>query len=352
MSRRHDFAAEQFRAVGLEPDEHQGTHNPTDQGNAQRLVERHGGDLRYVHKWSMWLVWDGRRWRPDDTGEVVRRAKETVRAMYHDAENGFIDKELSKHAMRSESRRAIEAMIALAQSEPRVPVRPEELDRDPLLLNVANGTIDLRTGELQDHNRADLLTKLAPFEHNPDTKAPTFEAFLRHILPTEALQRFVQRVLGYAASGEIREEILVILHGVGANGKSTLVNAVMEALGDYAMQAAPDLLLAKRDSHPTELADLFGARFVASVETDEGRRLAEGQVKQLTGRDPIKARRLREDFWQFEPTHTVFLEACPLGQRRRLRRSSRPLPGARRAPTKWCRCRPCCLALGLPFRSG
>src|SRR5215203_6326231 len=109
MSRRHDFAAEQFRAVGLEPDEHQGTHNPTDQGNAQRLVERHGGDLRYVHKWSMWLVWDGRRWRPDDTGEVVRRAKETVKATYREAERGDrIDKDLAKHAMSSESKRAIE----------------------------------------------------------------------------------------------------------------------------------------------------------------------------------------------------------------------------------------------------
>jgi putative DNA primase/helicase len=126
-------------------------------------------------------------------------------------------------------------------------------------------------------------------------------------LPSEALRRFVQRVIGYAAAGVVSEEVLVILYGVGANGKSTLVNVVMEALGDYAMQAAPDLLLAKKGSHPTELADLFGARFVASVETDEGRRLAEGLVKQLTGRDPIKARRMREDFWQFDPTHTVFL---------------------------------------------
>jgi putative DNA primase/helicase len=113
--------------------------------------------------------------------------------------------------------------------------------------------------------------------------------------------------VGYAAAGVVSEEILAILYGVGANCKSTLVNAVMDSLGDYAIQAAPDLLMAKRGAHPTELADLFGARFVASVESEEGRRLAESLVKQLTGRDRVKARRMREDFWQFDPTHTTFL---------------------------------------------
>jgi putative DNA primase/helicase len=126
-------------------------------------------------------------------------------------------------------------------------------------------------------------------------------------VPSEALRRFVQRVVGYAAAGVVSEEILAILYGVGANGKSTLVNAVMDSLGDYAIQAAPDPLMAKRGAHPTELADLFGARFVASVESEEGRRLAESLVKQLTGRDRVKARRMREDFWQFDPTHTTFL---------------------------------------------
>jgi P4 family phage/plasmid primase-like protien len=285
------------------------TPNPTDQGNALRLVARHGKDLRYVNKWGKWLVWDGKRWRPDDTGEVVRRAKETVRAMFHEADDGGgrIDKELAKHAMKSEARGSIEAMITLAKSEPGIPLTPDQLDRDPWLLNSKNGTINLRTGELRVHSRADLITKITPVEYHPDAEAPTWTAFLEQILPPEPLRSFVQRAIGYAATGEVSEEVLVILYGVGANGKSTLVNAVIKALGDYAMQAAPDLLMAKRGSHPTELADLFGARFVASVEVEEGRRLAESLVKQLTGRDPIKARRMREDFWQFDPTHTVFL---------------------------------------------
>lgn len=280
----------------------------TDAGNALRLKARHGGDLRYVHEWRKWLVWDGRRWIVDRTGEVVRRAKETARAMFHEADPGDglpVDQELAKHAIRSEAGPRIREMIALAESE--LPATPSQLDADPYLLNALNGTVDLRTGHLRPHDHADLITKLAPVRYDPDAEAPIFEEFLARILPSAPLRGFVQRALGYAASGAVSEEVLVILHGAGANGKSTLVNAVMDALGEYAIQAAPDLLLAKSGAHPTELADLFGARFVAAVETDEGRRLAEGLVKQLTGRDPIKARRMREDFWQFAPTHTAFL---------------------------------------------
>jgi P4 family phage/plasmid primase-like protien len=280
----------------------------TDIGNAERLIARHGGDLRYCHAWRKWLIWDGTRWRVDDCGAVKQRAKDTVRSIYEEA--GAAGKEgerkaLADHAKRSESRQRVEAMISLAESA--VPVRPEELDPDPWLLNVSNGTVDFRTGELLAHHRENLITKLAPVSYDRDARAPTFEKFLERILSSEALRRFVQRAIGYAASGVVSEEMLPIFYGVGANGKSTLVNVVMEVLGDYAVQAAPELLLAKRGSHPTELADLFGRRFVASVETDEGRRLAESLVKQLTGRDRIRARRMREDFWEFSPTHTVFL---------------------------------------------
>jgi putative DNA primase/helicase len=301
-------------ALGLERPAGNG-HHPlrdalTDWGNAQRFVRDHGQKVRYCDLWGKWLVYDGKRWVRDDSGEVERLMKETVARIYHDAGDAAADKErkaLADHAKRSESKKRITDALYLARSEPGVPIAPDHLDSDPWLFNCENGTIDLRTGELREHRREDLITKGAPVHYDADATAPTFAPFLERILPSEALRRFVRKAIGYAASGENSEEVLIILHGVGANGKSTLVNAVMEALGDYAMQAAPDLLLAKRGSHPTELADLFGARFVASVETDEGRRLAEGLVKQLTGRDPIKARRMREDFWQFDPTHTVFL---------------------------------------------
>jgi putative DNA primase/helicase len=282
----------------------------TDYGNAERFVDEHGSRVRWCGPWGKWLIFDGKRWIRDDTGEVERLMKATVRRIYAEAaeaEESQERKAIADHAKRSESAKRINDALRLVRSEPGIPVLPRQLDAVPWALNVLNGTVDLRTGELRPHDREDLLSKLAPVEYNPDARASTFEAFMARILPSEALRRFLQRAIGYAAAGVVSEEILVILYGVGANGKSTLVNVVMEALGDYAMQAAPDLLLAKKGSHPTELADLFGARFVASVETDEGKRLAEGLVKQLTGRDPIKARRMREDFWQFQPTHTVFL---------------------------------------------
>ncbi len=282
----------------------------TDMGNAERLVARHGDDLLYCKPLGGWLVWDGTRWKRDESGEVERRAKEAVRSIYGEAEKASDDdrrRAIAAHAKASESRVRRDAMIVMAHSEPGIPTGPEALDRDLLLLNAKNGTIDLRTGVLRGHRRDDLITKIAPVEYDPDVSAPVFDAFLAKILPSPELRRFVQTVIGYAAIGENTEEILPIFHGSGANGKSTLVNVVMEALGDYAQQAAPDLLMAKQGSHPTELADLFGARFVAAVETDDGRRFNEGLIKQLTGRDKIKARRMREDFWQFDPTHTPFL---------------------------------------------
>jgi len=284
--------------------------NLTDLGNARRLVARHGNDLRYCHPWRKWLVWDTKRWKIDDTAEVERRAVKTVASIYAEAANASDKDErkaIAAHAKASEARSRIEAMIALARSLPGVPLLPEALDQDVWALKTEPGTIDLRTGALRRHRRSDLISKIAPVDYDPQATAPTFERFLEKILPTEAVRGFLQRSVGYAATGSTTEEMLPILHGTGANGKTTLTGALMDALGDYAAQAPPDLLMVKKDSHPTELADLFGARFVVCMENEEGRRLAESLVKQLTGRDKIKARRMREDFWQFDPTHTVFL---------------------------------------------
>ena len=284
------------------------TRNLTDLGNAERFVDDHKRYVLYCYKWNRWLVFDGTRWAIDDGGDVEHLMKETVRGIYAEAAMETDEarrKQIADHARRSEGRKRQTDALLLARSE--LAVRPEEMDRDPYLLNCANGTVDLRTGVLRPHDREDYITKLAPTPYAVSTQAPSFTAFLERILPSLDLRQFVQAVVGYAAIGVNTEEMLAIFHGTGANGKSTLVNAIMEALGDYAIQAAPDLLMAKHGAHPTELADLFGARFVAAVETDEGRRLNEGLVKQLTGRDKIKARRMREDFWQFDPTHTPVL---------------------------------------------
>src|SRR5215204_2604411 len=279
----------------------------TDTGNGERFAAQHGKDVRWIKKWGKHLVWSGRVWQIDDFEDVSRRAQRTAKSIFGEAQREGVDTEeqgkIAAHAIASQSARSLRAMVDLAK--PHIASAHTEFDPDPWLLNCQNGTIDLRTGELREHRRSDMITKVTPVEYNPAATAPTFHAFLEQILPGEALRGFVQRAFGMALSGEIRDNVLVIFHGTGSNGKSTLVEALMEAFGDYAKAAAPELLMVKVNSHPTELADLFGARLVSCMESEEGRRLNEGLVKQLTGRDTISARRMREDFWEFNPTHSV-----------------------------------------------
>src|SRR6266542_4970057 len=151
----------------------------TDLGNAKRLVIDHGRDIHYVHEWGEWLIFDGRRWARDETGEILRRAKATVTGMYAEAaysEDDETRRALARHATKSESARALTAMVVLTQSEPGIPATTKELDADPWLLNALNGTLDLKTGELREHRREDLLTKLIPIEYAADAECPTFLA--------------------------------------------------------------------------------------------------------------------------------------------------------------------------------
>jgi P4 family phage/plasmid primase-like protien len=286
----------------------------TDLGNAERLVAAHGHALRYCKPWGEWLEWDGRRWREDRTGAVERRAKETVRLIHREAD-GVEDKDerqaIFDWAVASESRKRIDAMIALARSEAGVAVVPEELNADPWLFNCLSGTINLRTGELRPHDPADLITKLANAEYHPGARCPRWEQFEREVFAgDDEVIGYVRRKLGYSLTGLDQVQELDILFGDGANGKSVFLDTILSLLGDYACQAAPDLLMAKDGSdHPTGIADLDGRRFVAASETESGRRLAEALVKRLTGDKLIKGRRMRQDFYEFARTFKVFL-AC------------------------------------------
>jgi putative DNA primase/helicase len=285
----------------------------TETGNAERLVDRHGGDIRYSYPWGQWLNWDGRRHQRDLTGAIMARAKETVRSIYGEAQVTENDAEraaVSAWAKRSETAGARSAMVKLAESEPGVPILPDDMDADPFLFNVLNGTVDLRTGQLRPHDRRDNITKLAPVSFDPEAAAPTFLAFLERVLPDADVRSFLQRMTGYAMTGDTSEQCLCFMCGGGANGKSTFIGVIQTMLGDYARQAAPELLVSRGgDRHPTELADLFGARLVTSIEVDEGKRLAETLVKQMTGGDKMKARFMRQDFFEWVPTHKLFLAA-------------------------------------------
>lgn len=285
----------------------------TDIGNGERLVDRHGRDLRYCHAFDSWLVWDGQRWTRDETAEVERRAKEVLTvalaeeamAETDDARRG----ELLKHAAKSQSAAKVRSALAMASSDHRVVVRPEELDSDPALLNVENGTIELRSGELRAHRRRDLITRLAPVQFDPAATAPRWSAFLERVLPHEEVRAYVQRVAGYALTGSAIEHVLSLFLGTGANGKTVLTRTLLDLLGDYGLTAAPELLVAYRrpGGASPEIAELASRRLVVVAETDDGAPLHESRVKALTGGDRAKGRALYEGFLEIEPTWTLLL---------------------------------------------
>ncbi len=286
----------------------------TDLGNARRLVADHGHDLRHVPQWGAWLAWEGTRWREDITGEATRRAKAVVDGMLTQVATIADDddrKALHKWWQRSQAAARIGAMVELATTEPGIPVRVDEMDADPWLLNTASGALNLRTGTLVGPERRDLVTKLAPVEIDSDSACPTWEWFVSWaMLGDDEMVEFLRRAVGYSLTGAVGEQCLFFLHGGGANGKSTFLSVLQRLMGDYAFSAEADLLLTTtNERHSTGVADLFGRRLVIVQETDEGRRLDEALVKRLTGGDIITARRMRQDNFQFAPTHKLWMAA-------------------------------------------
>jgi putative DNA primase/helicase len=285
----------------------------TDLGNARRLVQQHGDDLRYNFASDKWFVWDGTRWSEDVSGEVMRRAKRTARSILNEAA-AVTDDDDSHRALlswhrQSEMHSKLKAMLGQAQSEEGIPVDVNAFDADPLLLNCLNGTLDLRTGELREHRREDMLTKTAPVNYRAGASAPLWEAFLDRVFDGSlSLIEFIQRAAGYSLTGDTGEQCIFIPHGAGANGKSTYLEVMRYFLGGYAQQTPPETLLTRRSTGvPNDIARLRGARLVTAVESGDGQRLAENLVKQLTGGDTVTARFLFKEFFEYRPVFKLWL---------------------------------------------
>jgi len=282
----------------------------TELGLARRLVAEGRGRFRYAPEIRAWYVWDGTRMAEDVTGEVYRLAKQVVDRLHAEARFAVERRsELTRAWLKFQSAARIRAIVELATTEPDVPVMMGELDADPWALNCANGVVDLRTGELRQHDPAELHSKIVPIVYDASAAAPYWTRFLEEVFDGDAeLMRFVKRFAGYSLTGDVREQLLIFAHGTGANGKSTMLGTLRQLAGDYGVQLDPAILTAgTHEQHPTGLSDLRGARLVTTIETDAGKRLAEALVKMLTGGDPIRARRMRCDYFEFWPSHTIWL---------------------------------------------
>jgi P4 family phage/plasmid primase-like protien len=284
----------------------------TDTGNAERFAALNREDVRYTPQTGTWHVWTGRTWEEDRGGaEVEARTKATVRSIHREAALETDDAQraaIGKWAVTSEKAERRRAVVVLARSERALRAAVQDFDADPMLMNLENGTLDLRTAKLLPHRRQDMITRIAPVAFDEGARAPTFEAFVTEILPEREVRAFVQRFLGSALTAEVREHVLPVFYGAGSNGKSVLLEAVKSVLGPYAGTVPAELLMARKfEAHPAERMTLRGKRLAIASETEQNRRLAESTVKQLTGGDTITARGMRQDFVEFKPTHKLVL---------------------------------------------
>lgn len=288
--------------------------NLTDTGNAMRLTRLHGERLRYVAEWGKWITWNGQAWELDK-GQcvgVMQLTGDVIKSLYGEAakcDDPEQRKQIATWAKKSESRDTRTNMISLAISQPGIAVSHELFDADGMKLNVKNGIIDLTTGALTKHTPAALMTHFIPIDYDVNATCPTWLEFLRVVLNDDAdMIAFLQRAMGYTLTGDVSEQCLFFLHGSGKNGKSTFINLLSFVLGSYRKNLKINSLLTRNnDSIPNDIARLVGARCVTVTETEEGRRLNESLIKDLTGGDTISARFMRGEWFDFTPVFKMWM---------------------------------------------
>lgn len=283
-----------------------------DIGNAERLVDKFGKELRYCFKFKEWFIWKGNCWKADSKGEIFEIGRQTARAIIKESFTAPDERRdaILKHARKSCNTQAMDSMIKQARSIPGIPIVPTELDINNWLLGTENGVIDLKTGKLGEHKSEYLITKITPIAFDELAKAPTWEAFLNKIFDNnKELINFIQRAVGYSMTGETTEQCFFMCHGSGSNGKSTLFNVISDLLGDYSKTADMEIFTERRNGNNTtnEIAMLQGSRLVTTVETNDGVRLNEALVKKLTGSDPIIAKKLYNDPFEYIPVFKIWM---------------------------------------------
>ncbi len=290
-----------------------------DTGNAERFSDTFQESIKYSYINKAWYYYDGRKWCSDNTGSVKRMSDEVIEEMRHDLKRYIgnisdaedeeeIEKQFMKHLKYSRSSKAKNAMIR--ETEHRLPVLPEQMDKHSGLLNTLNGTINLKNGELLAHDHKRLISKMACVEYTDKIDYPLWEAFLNDIFHhDQELIRYVQKAVGYSLTGSTQEQCAFFCYGTGRNGKSTFIDTIGDILGDYAVNVQPETLMVKNQGSGanSDIARLKGARFVTSVEPNEGMRLNEGLLKQLTGGDRVTARFQYGSEFEFTPEFKLWM---------------------------------------------
>ena len=308
----------------------------TDLGNAQRLVRKYGRDIRWNPGWG-YVLWTGARWERDRFKETMALAAETMQELYDEAlvERDALALRLDKyddpdtpeaqalaakviradllvgHAKRSMMAPRLNAIMQLAMVERATWLDPREFDADPLLLNVANGLLDLRTGKLSKHRRDAYQSKLAPVVYDPTATSPMFDEYLATTTGGDAdFAEYLQRCVGYTLTGLTIEEKFFLLLGPSNTGKSSLIEGMFAIMGDYGAKSSFDAFCISRTSAGAaqpEIWKLQGRRLIAAVETGKDKRLNEPMVKELTGGDTISARTLYHEPVEFKPKLKLWL---------------------------------------------
>ena len=295
-----------------------------DMGNAERIFDAYGGFIRYSYTDKRWLYYDTRKWCMDTTGEIERAAEQAIKAldadepMYAraaelddedgDGEGKKLYKAYLAHKKYSRSNRGKKAM--LDELRHKIPISPMQTDIDGMLLNTPTGIFDLREGVLRPHDPEAYITKIAHVEYDPTATCPTWERFLDEIFGGDTdLINYVQRAVGYSMTASTVEQCVFFLHGSGSNGKSTFLSIVREMMGDYTVNIQPETIMVKNSpgGANSDIARLKSARLVTTVEPNEGARLNEGLLKQLSGEDPVTARRLYGDEFEFIPQFKLWM---------------------------------------------
>ncbi|MEV7364296.1 phage/plasmid primase, P4 family [Streptomyces sp. NPDC091299] len=280
----------------------------TDDGNALLFVDTYGEHLRYVPQRGMWLTWDNHRWTWDENGLVVELARDMIRDLDPTVFDEEIEKAARKHKSASLSRDKVNAAVHLARTDRRVVAPASQLDAAPRHLNTPGGIVDLNTGEIAASDPAALHTRSTLVAPDASLPTPRWTTFLNDTFGGDAgMIGFVQRLAGYSASADTGIHVLPFLHGGGQNGKSVIMDALRQLLGDYAATAPAGFLMAGKQEHSEEMARLQGLRLVVASEVNQDAKFDEAKMKELTGGDTITARYMRQSFFSFEPTHHLWL---------------------------------------------